>query len=211
MWSNRTREKSVSRGSKENTVNESKALVPYDSRRRERRLSTSVSHEDFRATFENLLSVISSGGEDSFSVESVRSMLESVYEWVARRKGSSHTTENSPLSLKEIGEDYASTVASSVVSSTLEKDMNMGEVGTVYSTPVQFHAQSHPALHRPQAVRAQELERKHTGHTAQQPYHSSLQGIPERYVPDPRAERIVPRYSMAAKAVEVPTRVQESP
>jgi hypothetical protein len=125
--------------------------------------------EDLQATFENLVSVISAGEEASFSKETVKEMVESIYEWMVfdsnaqivipstpeatttrkmwphgsridtRKKKDPSSMEPSSRRLKSVDKDCAQTVASSVVSST------RGEEGTEMKTgSVTYSEPVHP-------------------------------------------------------------------
>ena len=223
------------------------------------RPSVLVSPENLQATFENLLSVISSGNESSFSRDTVRNMLESVYEWMVfdkslqivipsapgsqvtrkmwpqgsrvdtRKKRSSSLTGQSPLSLKDVSEDHASTVASSVVSSTIDeemKDVEAGVVCSISSHPVppartMAHLDTPPALRVPLQSHgfpsyAPEPQTRPdlniAGGNSQQALAS---GAPQKtqghYASNDPQRKTVPRYSIAGRTVDVPIRVQESP
>ena len=128
-----------------------------------------VKPENLQATFENLVSVISSDEGASFSKTTVQKMIESIYEWMVfddgsqivlpsspganttrrmwphgskvdtRRKRDRSTAQSSPMRLKEVGKDHVHTVASSVVSSVLE-----GEGARVKKGSVTYIDQPHP-------------------------------------------------------------------
>ncbi|KAH9875769.1 hypothetical protein IAQ61_003233 [Plenodomus lingam] len=111
-----------------------------------------VKPEDLQATFENLMCVIKEKGQVAFSGDTVHNMLGSLYEWMVfdensqivipsepcsttvqkmwpqgsridtRKKKDRSAVESSSRRLKEVDGEYASTVASLVISSTMEED-----------------------------------------------------------------------------------------
>ncbi len=207
-----------------------------------------VRPEDLQATFENLMCVIKEKGDVVFSGATVRNMLESVYEWMVfdknlqiiipsepgsstvqkmwphgsridtRRKKDRSIVESSSRRLKEVEGDYASTVASSVISSTLEEDgmkirkgsimypERMSSTPMAYSQPIQYQQQeySRPIPMHPAPYPGREYDSFSTG----PPMHRATA---QTFAPVPPPARNTSRYSMVGGVVEPPQRVQETP
>jgi len=120
-----------------------------------------VTVDNMQSTFENMIAVIDKERTLSFTKDSVADMLKTVYEWLVidpntkitlpavpqsgvqksmwpegskidtRRRRHDGDSKLNPRSLRDMGEDYDTVVASSVVSSTLEEDdMGVG-IGTI--------------------------------------------------------------------------------
>jgi len=132
-----------------------------------------VSPENLRITFENLLSSVSSVPGDGLDRGSVEAMVRSIYNWVAfdpgaqidlpveRGKGGSPKMwphgavvdsrkkkpvvpdSDGPMKLRDLDEETASTVATSVVSSSAAADQGPAPKGSVVTEAF------NPALHQP--------------------------------------------------------------
>lgn len=128
---------------------------------RERVATILVEPGNLQTTFENMISVISSGEEAEFSRATVLKMIETMYEWMVfnpssqiaipsapgsttarmmwpqgstvdtRRKKERSAVQSSPRRLRDIDEDCTSTIASSVVSSALEEETTKVKKGSV--------------------------------------------------------------------------------
>lgn len=205
-----------------------------------------VKPEDLQATFENLMCVIKEKGQVAFSGDTVHNMLGSLYEWMVfdensqiiipsepgsttvqkmwpqgsridtRKKKDRSAVESSSRRLKEVDGEYASTVASSVISSTMEEDGMVIRKGSImyaerthhtpsgHVQPAQYQHQgySNPIVTRP----VQYLNHDHD------PFHSAhMMPAPQTFAPVPQTSMNNPRYSIVGTAVERPQRVQETP
>jgi hypothetical protein len=207
-----------------------------------------VKPENLQATFENLVSVISSSEELSFSRVTVQKMVESIYVWMVfddnnqiflpssleadmtrkmwphgskvdtRKKKDSSDAKPSPRRLREVDEDHAQTVASSVVSSALDEDCLRARKGSVTyidqlrPEPLAYYA--HPQQEQAYVP----LFHQGSGHPQAAAYRApqaTPQAVPLTSQEDPRrnarSERVVPRYSIIGGAVNPPERVTETP
>lgn len=168
-----------------------------------------VKPEDLQATFENLMCVIKEKGDVVFSNTTVSNMLESIYEWMVfdenlqiiipsepgsatvqkmwpqgskidtRKKKDRSVVESSSRRLKEVDGDYASTVASSVISSTLEEDgMKIRKGSIMYPERVCSTPMAYP---QPMQYQQQEYTRAIPMHPAPYPgrEYDSFSAVPQ--------------------------------
>jgi len=210
---------------------------------------------DLQATFENVLATLSRDGLDVLSKESVMDLYRTTYEWMVfdpnrqislpsgpdskisrkiwpqgsridTRKGQNKAdVKSSARSLREVGEEYESTVASSVISSALEEDGMTTDKGSIV-----YGGALGPSVYHPQPLQANVysyLQSQPTAPTVQYQnvaMRPNLQAqvqqsrvpptIPEdgseHTKPYRPQEKVVPRYSIIGAAAP-PERVVETP
>jgi len=125
------------------------------------RTELAVGSEDLRATFENVIAAVEKDDEEELSKDSVAELVRSMYEWMVfdpdrqvtlpsssgsqvvrkmwpqgskidtRKSKDKRDVKSSSRSLRDVGDEYESIVASSVVSSTLEEEGTRIERGTI--------------------------------------------------------------------------------
>lgn len=203
--------------------------------------SVVVSPEHLQATFENVICYIREMGDTSLAASTVLEMLETMYEWMVfdentqitmpsepgsttvqkmwpqgsridtRRKKDRSTTQSSARSLKRVDSEYASTVASSVISSSLGDDgMRIRKGSIVYSDRGHVTRSDSGFQHeypRPAQLRQESHQYEYTPPS---PMYQHPQ-VTQPFVPAPVAIRGGPRYSLVGATVEAPQRVQETP
>jgi len=215
---------------------------------KEETTSIAVEPRDLQTTFENLMCVIKDAEEGSFSKATVLSMLESVYEWMVfdensqivvpsgagsrtmrkmwpqgskidtRKKKDRSLVESSAMHLKEVDGDYVSTVASSVVSSTLEEeDVKIKKGSVLYSdrahTVLPNHSRPHSRSQQ-DYFRPPPLYARQPQDHGQVPFslHTRAHYTPlQTPVPALPHAGLGQRYSMAGAVVEPPSKVEETP
>jgi hypothetical protein len=207
-----------------------------------------VQPEDLQATFENLMCVIREGKEESFSSASVVAMLESVYEWMVfdgnfqvivpsepgsstvrkmwpqgskidtRKKKDRSQVESSSRRLKEVDGEYASTVASSVISSTMDEEGTKIRKGSVMytnracSTPLSYEQPyMYPGgdYHRPLPLHPSQSQGYNQALFSS--HSRAAQPVPPTFVPAPPQSGHRQRYSIVGEPVEPPQPVEETP
>lgn len=221
------------------------ASAPILKARRDPWIHGSITSDELKTTFENLKTVISSDEEAYFEKESVVGMLESIYWWMVsdknlqitvpsapgsrnvrkmwphgstidtRKREDLHRRKSDPRYLKELTDDEASTVASSVVSSAPDDECSVPRHNRVVyqSMHSQNSAYGHGAYgaSEPQPLFS-DVQPQSYGYQTQYQYQPTPQRshqISAAFRPQPA--KPTARYSMVAGGVEAPVPVPETP